>query len=164
VRAVAWSPDGQTILTAGFGRLGQFWDVKTRKPREPLLPHQQQITSVAYSPDGQTVVTGSWDRTARLWDTVTGQPIGPRLLQFDRIDRVAFSPNGRAVATASRDWSAILWEVPAALEGDLERIRVWVEVCTRKTLIEGGLIQQIEEPEWKERQQRLESLGGAPTQ
>jgi hypothetical protein len=64
---VAYSPDGQTVLTGSHDNTARLWDAKTGKPlHEPLL-HQDLVVAVAYSPDGQTVLTGSEDKSARLW-------------------------------------------------------------------------------------------------
>ena len=63
VRAVAFSPDGKTILTGsglvGSGEgLAQVWEASTGKLRWNL-PHQGPVRAVAFSPDGKTVLTGS---------------------------------------------------------------------------------------------------------
>ena len=71
-RAVAFSPDGKTVLTGSDDGTARLWDAATGKPIGPPLPHQDAVNAVAFSPDGKTVLTGSWDKTARLWDAATG--------------------------------------------------------------------------------------------
>jgi WD40 repeat protein/serine/threonine protein kinase len=110
VPAVAFSPDGGTIVTGCADGTAKFWDIARAKPMERLLAHQDSILSVAFSPNGKIVVTGSKDRTAQLWDVATRKAIGPELRHQDKVWAVAFSPDGKTVLTGSGDNTAQLWE------------------------------------------------------
>src|SRR5206468_689825 len=79
VQAVAFSPDGKTVLTGSCDRTARLWETATGNPLGPPLQHQGLVQAVAFSPDGKTVLTGSGDKTARLWETATGNPLGPPL-------------------------------------------------------------------------------------
>jgi len=109
VEAVAFSPDGKTVLTGSFDRTARLWDVATGLPVGRPLVHQGFVEAVAFSPDGKTVLTGSFDRTARLWDAITGVPVGDPLVHNRSIEAVAFSPNGKTVLTGCQDGTAQLW-------------------------------------------------------
>jgi hypothetical protein len=73
----------------------------------------------------------------------------------------AFSPDGRQFITA---WSnpVKVWDVPAPLEGEAERIRLWVEVTTGLEVDAGGAVVELDAKAWQERQERLQKLGGPP--
>jgi WD40 repeat protein len=107
--AVAFSPDGKTLLIAS-GRLARMWHAETRMPFGAAFQHQGLVVAVAFSPDGATVLTGSVDGTARLWEAATGKPVGPPLQHQDAVHAVAFSADGTAVVTGSADGTAQLWE------------------------------------------------------
>ncbi|WP_442957401.1 WD40 repeat domain-containing protein, partial [Phormidium sp. CCY1219] len=67
VYAVAFSPDGETIVSgSGDGTL-RLWTRQGEPIGEPLRGHQNRVWAVAFSPDGETIVSGSWDGTLRLW-------------------------------------------------------------------------------------------------
>ncbi|WP_329429958.1 hypothetical protein OG339_17085 [Streptosporangium sp. NBC_01495] len=116
VTAVAFSPDGRTLATAGQDRSARLWDVATRRPiGAPLTGHDGWITAVAFSPDGKTLATAGGDGTARLWNLATRRPIGdPLTSRTGRpglLTTVAFSPDGRTLATAGVNDAIRLWDV-----------------------------------------------------
>jgi hypothetical protein len=71
VRAVAFSPDGRTVLTGSDDNTARLWSVATGKALGPPLQHQGEVVAVAFNPDGLTVLTGSVDKTARVWEVPT---------------------------------------------------------------------------------------------
>jgi WD40 repeat protein len=99
VTALALSPDGERILTAGADGTARVWD-RAGKPVTPPMIHNGTIPFAAFSPDGQRLVTTSTDRTARVWDAATGEPVTPALKHRGPVAHAAFSPDGRLVATA----------------------------------------------------------------
>ena len=110
IRALAFSPDGQRLVTGSDDHTGKVWEVATGRELLALKGHQAQLTAVAFSPDGQEILTGSQDNTARLWDANSGRE---RLkIQGHRggILSAAFSPKGERIVTGSSDRTARVWE------------------------------------------------------
>ncbi len=124
VRAVAWSPDGCTVVTVWADKLkastwsttaytnsairalaagtAQLFDVATRQPiGNPL--NRGRVHAVAFSPDSRTVLTGHADKTAQLWNVKDGTPRNPVIQHEDEVWAVAFSPDGGLLATGSSD-------------------------------------------------------------
>ncbi|MBT8226372.1 MAG: hypothetical protein HKP61_04205 [Dactylosporangium sp.] len=70
-QAVAFSPAGRALLTAGADGAAILWDLTT--PTRPsvtdLFPHDSPVDAVAFSPDGQLMATGCRDRGTTLWYT-----------------------------------------------------------------------------------------------
>jgi tetratricopeptide (TPR) repeat protein len=110
ILAVAFSPDGRTVLTGSDDNTARLWDAATGRPLGPPMDHQGMVSAVAFSPDGRTVLTGSDDNTARLWDAATGRPLGLPMDHQGVILAVAFRPDGRTVLTGSDDNTARLWD------------------------------------------------------
>ena len=137
-----FSPDGKTLLLTGREGAAQFWEVATGQPQGAPLVHQpapvadapgssrESLLGAAFSPDSRTVLTRSADRTAQLWDTATGKPLGPPLPHPAAVSALALHPDGRRMATGSVDGTIRLWAVPAPVTGEVERLRLWIEVLT----------------------------------
>ncbi len=70
IRALAWSPDGQTIATGGG--LVMLWDVQAGLPVKAFGGHGGYVNDLAYRPDGLVLASASNDGTILLWDTGAG--------------------------------------------------------------------------------------------
>ncbi len=156
VNAVAFSPDGKSVLSGSDDGIARIWEVSTKdasKACKQLRGHEGAVVSVAFSPCGKMVLTGSVDATARLWDAETGETLGEALKHDDPVLVVAFSPDsktlegtspddkhpegkrpdGKTLATGSIDRTARLWVV-----WDAERV-----VTLERTLEHGGPVRAV---------------------
>ncbi len=109
IHAVAISPDGRVVATAGDDFAVQLCDVSNGAPVGPLLHHESRVTSLAFHPDGRTLFTGCDDKIARFWNLETFQQVGPTFQHDDTVYAVAFSPDGKTVLTGSFDKTAQVW-------------------------------------------------------
>lgn len=100
VYAAEYSPNGDTIVTAGEDETARVWDVNTGEQLLLLAGHTRGVNSAVFSPDGRQIVTASDDGTARIWDATTGKEL--RVLNGDSwaITSAVFSPDGRQILTA----------------------------------------------------------------
>jgi WD40 repeat protein len=165
VKAVAFSPDGRTLLTGCADKLARLWGVETGKLLEPSFLHQGAVLAVSFSSDGRFVLTGSSDRTARLWQRSTGKPLGPVWQHPSAVAQVAMTPGegtSWTVLTRGPDRSAWLWHVPPARTEDADQLLLWVQVLTRRELDSDGVVRQLADADWEQRRQRLRDLGGVP--
>jgi WD40 repeat protein len=166
-----FSPDGKTLLLTD-GRSVRLMDSATGKPRGEPLRYLRQVDSLALSPDGKLVATGGLHgRDAargnerggiRLWDVHTAKPVGPPWwLPESANPKVIFAPDGKELL-ALGGFHARLWNLPAPMSGAVERIRVWIEVCTGLELDAGGAVMDLDAETWQKRRERLQKMGGAP--
>ncbi|KAJ7199387.1 WD40 repeat-like protein [Mycena pura] len=112
VWSVAFSPDGQRIVSGSGDKMVRIWDATTGAAiGEPLQGHNDGVSSMAFSPDGQCIVSGSYDKTVRIWDAATGAAIGEPLQGHKHwVLSVAFSPDGRRIVSGSYDETVRIWD------------------------------------------------------
>ena len=55
---VAWSPDGQHILTGSEGNRVKVWDAQTDQAIFTLIGHDHWVSSVSWMPEGKRIATG----------------------------------------------------------------------------------------------------------
>jgi WD40 repeat protein len=112
VNAVAYSPDGKLIASAGSDGAVKLWDAPSRREVASLQGHTRPVASAAFSPDGRVLATASWDRRVKLWDVASRRELVPAFAPQEReVSSVAFSPDGRTLATGGRDGVLRLWDV-----------------------------------------------------
>jgi RNA polymerase sigma factor (sigma-70 family) len=68
VFAVAFAPDGRTLVSGSMDGTIRLWDLPPGKEVGRLRGHGGWVLSVALAPDGKTLVSGSTDTTALVWD------------------------------------------------------------------------------------------------
>jgi WD40 repeat protein/serine/threonine protein kinase len=110
VQAVAFSPDGQRIVTGSFDGTAKVWDAASGKDLLTCKGHRAGINSVAFSPDGQQIVTGSFDGTAKVWDSVSGKELLTLKGHGVALLSAAFSPEGRRIVTGHLGGIARVWD------------------------------------------------------
>ena len=147
ILAIAFSPDGEKIVTASNDKTARIWDAKSGKELHALKGHTEEVNSASFSPDGKKIVTASWDKTARIWDAESGE----ELKQFSDYDKPAsyfhmnplmmtlagwekpksirfasFSPDGKEIVVAlnvtARVWDSESGEERLQLRGHIPRV------------------------------------------
>ncbi|MBI1280160.1 MAG: protein kinase [Anaerolineaceae bacterium] len=113
IRALAYSPNGRFLASAGKDQSIILWDTQTNRPiGQPLKGHSNWINALAFSPDSQTLLSVSIDGTIRRWDVTNGQTIGdPLNPNSTELWSVAFDPNGKAFVTGDKDGTILMWDI-----------------------------------------------------
>ena len=125
VVAVAFSPDGRRILSAGHSPDDSLrvWDAETGKEMRRLRGPENAVRNVAFSPDGRWALTGGTTQphTLRLWDLESGKVLDRFQHKYEAVG-LAFSPDGRRALSGglvhmSPDGAATwLWDVASGKE------------------------------------------------
>ena len=109
VGAVAYSPDGATLATAGDDGTARIWAADTGEQLRTLTGHTDRVWAVSYSPDGATLATAGTDGTARIWAADTGEQLRTLTGHTNWVRAVAYSPDGATLATAGADATIRIW-------------------------------------------------------
>jgi WD40 repeat protein/tRNA A-37 threonylcarbamoyl transferase component Bud32/peroxiredoxin len=102
VSGVAFSPDGQTVVTSGFDGHVQLWKASTAEQVCPPMQQSGSARGVAFSPDGRTVAAVGALSVLKLWDARTGESVKTIELGYFGSD-VDFAPSGERVVVATWD-------------------------------------------------------------
>ena len=120
VYAIAWSPDGKTLATAGFDNTVRLWDAATRKEIKKYEGHTKLVLAVAVAPDGKHILSGSQDNTAKIWDYPTSGPVKTFAGHPAASQALAVKPDGKQFAAAAGK-SVKVWDLTTgAAVKDLE--------------------------------------------
>jgi WD40 repeat protein/Flp pilus assembly protein TadD len=123
--AVAFTPDGEQIVTGGADGLVVLWDANTGSKVRELRGHTGSVLAVACSPDGKTIASAGVEGDVRLWDRATGEEQGRLPGYPGGIAALRFSETGNLLAGAAVDkprgtergpCPVIVWDVPGHKE------------------------------------------------
>ena len=112
-RSVAFSLDGQRVLTTDGGNSVWMWDATSGKTTNVanLDSRSEEIRSTVFSPDRRHVLSGRADGSIRLWDASSGRQKKIFLSHSAAVTSLAFSPDGQRILSGGKDSAFILWDV-----------------------------------------------------
>ena len=113
VFAIAFSQDGETVITGGGdGRL-IWWSTATDKP-EPIRKldaHRGWIRSTSVSPNGQWIASGGNDNVLRIWNVADGALVRELSGHPGNIYSLLFHPDGQFLMSGDLKGEVRQWEV-----------------------------------------------------
>ncbi|MDE0317967.1 MAG: WD40 repeat domain-containing protein [Candidatus Poribacteria bacterium] len=105
----AYSPDGETIATAGADGKMQWWDAHTGENIKTFTEYVSGSRTITYSPDKKKIAVTAggkvnlWNASGKHLKTLTGHK--------GYVAGITFSPEGNVLVTGSSDRTARLWNV-----------------------------------------------------
>lgn len=116
VDALAWSPDGKLIASAGADQTVQISRGIDGAPALPSFTrHKSQtntnsVLSVAWSPDGNSIASGDTNGNVYVWKVADQKVSFAYSGHKGAVNALAWSPDGKLIASASADNTVQVWQ------------------------------------------------------
>ena len=110
IRALAFSPDGTKLASAGDGAMIRIWNVYTGAQEAELPARPAKVMALAYL-NGQTLASGGSDNQICIWDvnsrTVMKQLVG----HTGTVAALACDHAGTTLVSGSFDTTLRIWDL-----------------------------------------------------
>ncbi|HVU66186.1 MAG TPA: WD40 repeat domain-containing serine/threonine-protein kinase [Ktedonobacteraceae bacterium] len=110
VNALAWSPDGDRLASAGEDRQVQVWQALTGKHLFTYKNHTRTINALAWSPDNQQLASAGNDHSVQIWQARSGQSITHYQGHSHWIQAISWSADGKLLASGDAARQVHLWD------------------------------------------------------
>lgn len=113
-RSLAFTPDGETLFSAGSDEQLLWWSVGDAQPqvgRAVEAAHRGWIRSVSVSPDGRLLASGGNDLMVRLWNTADGTPVRELKGHSKQVYTTLFHPDGQSLLSGDLGGQVHQWDL-----------------------------------------------------
>lgn len=142
IKALAITPDGTTLLSAGGDDTVRVWNVASGD-MEAVFDHRGPV-ALAILPDGHSAISAGYDDAVRVW-RLSGLKAETRIQRHTgSVFAVALSPDGKWILSGGEDcivrvWDAMTLEPVGVLEGHKRRIYAIAVTPDSRLAITAGL-------------------------
>src|SRR5262249_9196947 len=120
VRSVAFSPDGELLVTTSATGATRLWSVGTGRTLHALRIPNRLRTPLGFAAAGYAacsrrggMVMAEGEESVALWAVPSGRSLGVINGRGEFLTGALFSPDGKLLLTTDLDGTARLWAVPS---------------------------------------------------
>lgn len=113
VRALAFSADGETMISGGSDGQLVWWPTAAEKP-EPLrklAAHNGWVRALSVSPDGKLLASGGNDNLLKLWNIADGKLLREFPVHESNVYSTLFHPSGEFVLSGTLNGKVRQWDI-----------------------------------------------------
>lgn len=113
VGALAFLPDGRTLITGGFEGCIKWWPSTDAKPAptRSISAHAGWVRALAVSPDGKWLASGGNDHLVKIWNAADGTHVRDLAGHRAHVYSTLFHPSGEWVLSGDLQGEIRQWDV-----------------------------------------------------
>lgn len=120
VKAVAFSPDSEIVISASVNGKIKLWDIKGKGLERGVFYHDSEVRCLAVDPNSNTLASGDVEGYIKLWNlgSLSDQPIKIIPPNQQTINSLAFSSDGKRLVSGANNGTIKIWDT-----------KIWKEYC-----------------------------------
>ncbi len=120
--AVKFSPDDQTLASAGYNGGVKLWKLSSWE-LIGTLPTNGTVTDLSFSPDSSTLAGTDYE-AVNLWTIQNGENIATLSGHVGWVNAAAFSHDGNSIISGGSDGTLRLWDVTSYQSTPQDMVRI----------------------------------------
>ena len=122
ITAVKFSPDNQTLASAGVNLGVKLWKLPNWE-QIGTLPTNATVTDLSFSPDSSTLASTDYE-AVNLWKIQNGENLVTLIGHKGWVNAAAFSPDGTSLTSGGSDGTLRFWDVTPYQSGTQDLVRI----------------------------------------